>query len=87
MVMFLLRFSPSPYSKGTEKYTDWSPTGGHPEPSTRFVCVCVCERERERERDQTKYLNMSSIKTCHNFRRNQYPHFTPTHIQDDTDWE
>ena len=30
----LFRFSPSPYSQGKEKYTDWSPTG-HPEPSIR----------------------------------------------------
>merc|ERR1740128_1487073 len=32
----LVRFSPSPYSQGKDnKYTDWSPTGGHPEPSVR----------------------------------------------------
>ena len=30
----MFRFSPSPYSQGKEKYTDWSPTG-HPEPSIR----------------------------------------------------
>ena len=35
-LLHFIRFSPSPYSQSKDnKYTDWSPTGGHPEPSVR----------------------------------------------------